>query len=443
MSLRPYQLRGAAWLANSRYAMLADDMGLGKSAQVVTAAQQAGARKAIVICPAIGVINWRREFEKWLPPGQVPELEIHSYTSIVRKPKLRAKLRDFKADVCIADEAHYLKNPRSKRTSRIYGPGCNQHGLIEHVGAFWPVTGTPALRDAMDLWPHFHALWPDLIRHTAGVLGRNQFMERYCTWRMTQYEAKVTGLRRDTLPELRMVLDLVMLRRTAAEVAPDMPKIMWPDPITIDAGPLNVELKEMEQHEEFDQLRRVLDAAGEDLTKDLYTAADPIVMASARRLTAVIKSGYIANLIYDELRAGLYDKIVIFAHHSEAISKVADALQSFDPILIQGGQTVESRQRAIDKFSNNNQCRVAVAQQQAANHLINLEAASQVAFVEQSWLHGENVQAAMRCRRLTQTRTVFVRTFGLKGSVDEQVNASLSNRARMYLQLMDDNNESI
>ena len=63
--LYPYQVAGAQFLAERASAMLADDMGIGKTAQAIAACDLAGVQTAVVVCPGIARENWKREFASW------------------------------------------------------------------------------------------------------------------------------------------------------------------------------------------------------------------------------------------------------------------------------------------------------------------------------------------------------------------------------------------
>ena len=76
MKLYPYQDFGRAWLWPKQYAILADDMGLGKSAQAITASRDFD--RILVVCPAIARENWAREFKMWRPDSHpVTPLQDH------------------------------------------------------------------------------------------------------------------------------------------------------------------------------------------------------------------------------------------------------------------------------------------------------------------------------------------------------------------------------
>src|SRR4051812_42505998 len=98
-------------------------MGLGKSAQGIRAADMLGCDRILVLCPAVGRINWSREFEKFSTRGfdgtvlltakdagsLTGRTTICSYDLATGSERLSALLRSSTWDLLIADECHYLK----------------------------------------------------------------------------------------------------------------------------------------------------------------------------------------------------------------------------------------------------------------------------------------------------------------------------------------------
>ena len=60
-----FQKEGVTFLSNNRSALLADQLGTGKTAQAIHACQQVGARSVLIICPASIKYNWKKETVKW------------------------------------------------------------------------------------------------------------------------------------------------------------------------------------------------------------------------------------------------------------------------------------------------------------------------------------------------------------------------------------------
>ena len=110
-----------------RKAILADDMGLGKTRQAIVAAthlEQVG--PYLVVCPASVKQNWVREIEivepdartaivgpKPPPVGDYDGWVVVNYDILERHFESLAA-REWKA--IVFDEAHYMKNYRSKRS---------------------------------------------------------------------------------------------------------------------------------------------------------------------------------------------------------------------------------------------------------------------------------------------------------------------------------------
>jgi SNF2 family DNA or RNA helicase len=418
MTLFPYQQAGADFLADRTKALLADGMGLGKTAQAIVAANKIGAQTVVVICPAIARINWRREFDMW---GAGQELYVESYDTIVRRKDARQRVQDMQPDVLILDEAHYLKSRTSKRTQSIYGRYCIGGGLSDTAGRVWLLTGTPAPNDVSELYPHLSGLWPDLLPSDKKF---HSFITRYCHVDATPFGIKVIGNKKDTLPELRSNLQSVMLRRRAEDVLKDLPPIVWQE-VEIEPDEISPELAALEGSEELKALRAVMD----DETIEMADV-EGVAMATLRRMTGAAKANVIGGMLADELGANAYDKVIVFAHHKEVIKSLRALLEDFDPVVINGETTNARRQEAIDRFQTDPSCRVFIGQIQACATAVTLHAASQVVFAEASWTPSDNAQAAKRAHRIGQTRPVMVRMIGLAGSIDAAVTRVLARKSR-------------
>lgn len=436
----PFQVVGAKWLAGRKRAMLADEMGLGKTIQAIQACDLVGARRVAVICPAIGRINWKREFAKWSLWG--PELYVESYDRLTASKKARDEFRAFRPDTLICDEAHYLKNRDAKRTGFVYGKWARGGGLASIPERVWLLTGTPAPNNATELWTHLRALWPDLLPtdpDDGQPFNLFQFADRYTNWLAAPGGGiKVIENKPKAIPELRTILQKIMLRRKVADVGLELPPLNWMPTYAVDAGSIDRELAKLEASPELEELRRVLEAAAADETRELYIDEDPILMATVARLTAELKAKPVGRLIADELADGAYEKIVIFAKHIASLDILAHELRAFDPVHIRGGQSDKERQRNIDAFQNKPEHRVILVQLDAGYHTITLTAATQVAFLELAWTPDINVQAAKRAHRIGQLQPVFVRNFALAGSLDDARQTVLSRKAKALLELLEE-----
>lgn len=417
-----YQNEGAEFLASRRFAFLADGMGLGKTVQAILACDIVRASSVVVVCPAVARVNWQREFSVWSRTAAI-KLYVLSYDKAAsRKADIPSTF-----DVLILDEGHYLKTRTTKRTKAIYGAMCRGDGVVSRAKRVWILSGTPCPNNAGELWPHLRALWPELITKGEKPLSYAEFLQRYCVLQETPYGPKVLGNRNQQ--ELRGILSQVMMRRLAEQVLKDLPPILFTT-ATVEADDVLPELAALENDPVVETLR---DAIKGDSSIDFANVA----VASLRRVTGAAKAPVIAKLISDELDAGAYDKVVVFAQHLEVIRLLVDNLSEYGVVSITGSTPPTLRQKAIDEFQTHPRVRVFVGQLQACSTAITLHAANQVIFVEQSWTPAENAQAAKRCHRIGQTKPVFVRMFGLAKSIDEAVTRVLVRKTQMIGELME------
>lgn len=430
MELFPYQKTGAEWLASKKVALLADDMGLGKSAQAIRAADALNLSVILVICPAIARINWKREFEKFGSSKLEPW--VVSYEGALKQSGCTFY------DLIIIDEAHYLKNKEAKRTKFILG----KKGLVHKAERVWALTGTPCPNHPAELWP---------LLFTFGITDfkYHEFVTMFCDSFQGTYGLQITGAKRKHIPMFRELLKPIMLRRLKEEVMTELPPIKY-DTVVVEPGEVALDEQTSfikycnppeavnELHEKLARERKLLEEAMKSVEGTTTVNANAMKLLEAlansistlRRYSGLQKVNPVAELIGQELENHAYEKIVIFAIHRDVIEGLRAGLTRFNPTTLYGGFTGEKQQKNIDRFQNNKYCRVMIANIQCAGTSITLTAAHQVAFVEQDWVPGNNAQAVMRCHRIGQNMPVFVRFFALANTIDEKITQILKRKTR-------------
>lgn len=424
LELFPFQVEGANFLAARRHAFLGDKMGLGKTPQAIVGAEAAGARKIAVACPAIARINWQREIDRWSIYGL--QAKIQSFDMLGMHKPLREEWAEFKPDVLVIDEAHYLKTPDTARTKALYGPHTRGDGLIQHAGACWRLSGTLAPNYAVEVYTHLRASFPQLLPGDGSYVD---FLRKYALWEIDLRRGyKIMGTK--NLGELRELLAPHLLRRLPEQVLPDMPEVMLgelPIPQDAAAGALR-ELRELEALAEVQELLSKMDDTEDPADVEPH-------IARYRRVCGLAKVPALVETIDEELTSGQYEKIVVFAQHREVIAGLVAGLNRHNPVKVWGGDSDKVRQQAVDVFQNKPQCRVFVGQLQAASTVITLTSASEILFAEQSWVPGDNEQAIYRLRRIGQKSRINARVSFLADSLDEAINRSVSRKVAGLLQL--------
>ena len=434
MKLFKYQETSVEWLVQKRFALLAHEMGLGKSAIVIAAADRLKIPKILIVCPSIARLTWQREFLKW---SSVPrDIQIMTKRSERPRPSSGVVLCSFdyatnnfhhlakeKYGLLVVDESHFLKSAEAKRTKAILGSS----GIVHSAYRTWFLTGTPMPN-------HPGELWPMLYTFKATPDNFYKFSFRFCEGYEFNGRRVITGARRKSLPELKELLDPLMLRYLKQDVLKDLPPVICSElPVEGELEKLTPELKE-----EMASLHSILKSLENKTPTEQLQALSILAssIATLRRYCAMMKVKPISDLIKEELTNGAYEKIIIFGIHREALSSLEQNLRAFNPVKIDGSVNPANRQKAIDAFQLDDTCRVFIGNIQASGTNITLTKASQVIFIEQSWVPGDNAQAIARAARIGQKNSVYVRVASLAGTVDEKVQAILFSKTSEITELL-------
>lgn len=445
--LLPHQEVGAAWLAARRQAFLADSMRVGKTPTSIRACDLVGAERILVLCPAVARMNWAREFVRfsqrerrpavWLsqtPSGPWNTMSICSYDLAIRN-SVKSKLSSVAWEVVILDEAHYLKEPTTQRTVDAY--------RLAKGARCWRLSGTPAPNHYGELYTHLA---------TAGLFrgGYTDFLEAYCEWYRDEYD-QIRVKRSRNHEQLRRLLAPFLLRRRLEEVVKGLPMMSF-ETVVVEATPpdvntwlpsvaLGMESKETVQAKmgaELAAIESILTVMkdGPEALESLSTLQGPKT-TSARRWLGLSKVPAVVEIITNELKADEYRKIVLFAWHADVMKYLLIKLQAFHPVLLFGGTPAIKREAHLRRFQTNPKCQVFIGQVAAAGVAIDLSVAHEVAFVECSWVPGDNAQAAMRIHNLKQTMPVRCRFFSVADSLDERITQIIKRKTKDLTALFD------
>ena len=434
-ALHSYQHVGARFLAERNVAFLLDTMGLGKTIQAIRGADLVGARRILVLCPAIARIGWAREFQAWQTTDRSiavvrsgsdlqkqdvigADVLLVSYTMLASEKSRRALLTR-RNQVLICDEAHSLKEPKAVRTRAVYGSRINRAtGLAALADRVWLLTGTLFPNHPAEVWTHLAALLPAQLEEVVGSRRKADFIERFC---VTTEDGRIVGGKR--IDELTAILRPHALRRTLDDVALELPPLTWSN-VTIEPDKLPPK-PEMAPEE----LAVVESARSKILDGESLTAADLMHISTLKRWVGVAKAPAVADLLSQET-----EPTVVFAVHSAVIDTLAASLLRGECAVIDGRTPVNARQDAIDNFQAG-KVRVLICQMAIASTALTLTAAAHVVFAESSWTPSDMAQAATRCHRIRQTRPVLCRVVSLAGSLDEIVNAVIVRKMSVISQI--------
>lgn len=432
-----------------------DEQGVGKTIEAIRAADLRMVGGLTVISPSVARVNWARELAKFgvLPrstyvietskkpiPRDVDVLIVSQ--DMIANPTVLNQLRRTRRAILIVDEAHGFKNPLAARTKALYGEECDRvGGLSEMADCVWPMTGTPMPNHAGELWPHLRALAPNRILNDAGKpMGYVEFLRRFTFGRPGPHKWVVMGNR--NVPELKRRLAGFSIRRRKKDVLKDLPPMFFSEVAVAPDLQMVKQVRDLEKDEEYAALDAILHVARQE-TGEIEQADDVFVerlageqMSRIRRLIGVLKVAPAAQLVAQEMEDPEY-KLILFAHHKAVIAELAERLAEFNPVVLTGATSTKNRQAAIDRFQTDPETRLFIGQTDACNSAITLTAASNVLFVEPSWVPAINAQAAARAHRIGQKSTVFARFLVLSGTLDEAITSVLRRKTAAIAEILD------
>lgn len=416
--LMAFQNAGVEEILARRNVLLADEPGLGKTAQVISylnIVQLPPEHKILIICPASLKLNWVREFLKFGSRGSyyikvlahgkdkiqgcsivtgIPHNVVIVNYDLLKSKFIFDQLHDFKATIVVCDEAHYLKNAKALRSK-------NTAALVKRATEkAIMVTGTPLVNRPIELYNILKMIDPDTMHPFEDY---RRYAYRFCAAHNGRWGFDVSGSSNEE--ELNMRLRAhCMIRRTADEVLPQLPEAFL-QILPFEQDKHTKKIVEQEFRFTFDDLKKHPEK-GEigDLAKLRHDLALAKLPASIQAISDLLDS---------------VKKVIVFAHHRDVMDGLMAGLAEFKPVNLSGGMSPEKKQKAVDAFQNDPEVRVFVGQIQAAGVGITLTAAANVEFVETSWVPGEIDQAVKRAKRIGQHSHVTARFHIVEKSLDE------------------------
>lgn len=427
-TLLPYQKAGIKYAVAAGRSFIADDMGLGKTVQAIGAVEYANSYPTVVVCPAGLVLNWRDEFNKWLPHrrvavvtnrSQFPEkgtfdVLVVGYPNITHWNKLLLGYNGY-----VFDESHYAKSPTAQRTkASIKMARSAAEGALVLCLTGTPITNRPAeyasQLDILGQLNRFGGLW-GFYRRYCGA-----FRDRFGQWH-------VDGA--TNLDELNETLrSICYIRRTKEQVLEELPPVRHSRLVVSGTSAGMKEYREAEA----DIIAYIVGRAEEiarELGKSPRSAAvvakikaesnEHLVRISVlRKLAAKAKMESVYEWIDQKIGAG--EKVVVAAHHREIVDGIAN---HYCGLKIQGGMSVEDVQEAKLKFQTGtiDEAPIIALSIQAAKTGHTLTASQEVLFVELPWSPADVDQTYSRCHRLGQKGSVMSTYILAAGTIDEEI----------------------
>lgn len=440
--------------------LLADEPGLGKTAQALLAAQAADAFPLLVVAPNVVKTNWAHEVGMWTPQrratvvhGDGERIDGFADVVIVNYELLDRHvgwLGDLGFRGMVVDEAHFIKNKGSQRSQHVLA-------VSERIRArtarplLMALTGTPLINDIEDFRAIWQFLgWIDDTKPLASLLTALEGTE------LTPADPGFYAAARTS------VIDMGIVRRRKADVVADIPARRVADlPVELDgAAGRSIRAAEAALAErlvsryrsavqaraessvandgvegEFDlELARRVAAAE---LKDSSSRADGENVFSMVRRIGQAKAGLAAD--YAAQLARNVGKVVFFAKHVDVMDQAEKTFadRGIGYASIRGDQTPKTREKNITAFTSDPDVSIAVCSLTAAGVGLNLQVASNLVLAELSWTHAEQTQAIDRIHRIGQAEPVTAWRIIAAQTIDSTIAELIDSKSGLAARALD------
>jgi SNF2 family DNA or RNA helicase len=492
--LFPHQRAGVEFLATARRALLADEPGLGKTAQAIRALKKLHDRgeqvfPALVVCPNTLKKNWEREFDRWWPGVNVTVIngsatqrraqfdqqsdvivinweslrthsKLSSYGSIAlaRCPDCKGhdsritpsrcevhqrELNEFDFKAVVADEIHRSKDPKSKQTRALWAASGN-------ADIRFALTGTPIAKDVVDLWPILHWIspseWP----------SKTKWIDRMIDTMLNAFGGMmVLGVKPHMENEFYASINPRLRRMLKSRVLPWLPEIIN-ERRDVEMGAKQAKAyKQMLDHmialiEKEDgtmgdsvvapnpltQALRLLQLSSSyaDVTIDPVTGEEKVLLSDPSCKV---------DALMDDIKNGDFseDSVAVCAVSRQLIEILSARLtkEGIEHGLITGAQDQDERQKSIDDFQNG-KTKWILFTAQAGGVGVTLTKARRLVMLQRPWSLVDHKQALDRVHRIGSEihDSVIITDYVTENTIEERVIQALDTKADNFEQIVRD-----
>jgi len=420
--LRPYQKQGLRWLSylhkNSLGGCLADDMGLGKTLQtlcLLSTIYPKQKKSSIIVMPRSLLFNWENEIKKFCPHltfyvyyGTHSDITAAKKFNLILTTygKLRSDISIFEQEkfyYTILDESQNVKNVNAQVSKAV---------MLLNSSHRLALSGTPIENNLYELYSLFRFLNPAMF---GSIQDFNKF---YATPIIKENDSFA-------MHELKKKIYPFILRRIKKDVLKDLPEKIE-QVLYVEMSKQQRHLYEQRRTFFYDMIKKQVASNGiqnsqfmiiQALTELRQIASIPEAR-SDDRITSP-KREILIEKVVDAVLNG--HKILIFANFLKGIEKVSEDLEKNNiEHLVMTGST-RNRKELVEKFQNDENCKVFVITIKTGSLGLNLTAADIVFIFDPWWNSSVETQAVDRTHRIGQDKTVFSYKLITENSIEEKI----------------------
>ena len=420
-TLKPFQEAGLSWLIYTKRGLLADEMGLGKTLQALCALCSLRAFPAMIVVPPHLVRNWQSEIGRFiridgkmprvhvikgLKPYKLPEADIYIMHYLLLRG-WKEILPNIAFRAVIFDEVQELRRAGTEKYSAA-------SLLAESCERVIGLSGTPIYNQGGEIWNvvnildyHFLGDWESFTREWCYGYGNNIVIKP---------ELLGEHLRREG----------IMLRRTKAEVLPELPekrRLVQ----EIDADDALYKKLMAPVLEKLSLLRK-----GDEMNASVRALLMDQICQGERQATGIAKAAYVCQFVRALLENG--ERVLLFAHHHAVMDIYRDELKAFSPVFVTGRESSAQKEQAVQDFMQDRTQLCCISLRAAAG--LNLQKATCVVFGELDWSPAVHSQAEDRAHRIGQKDSLLCYYLVSPGGSDSDVQEALGLKVSQFMGLM-------
>lgn len=416
--LDDYQKVGVGFLINAKHAILADDAGLGKTLQTIAAFLEINAQKVLVVTKKSLIYNWVYEMKKWFnldaaifttASKAIPDARVvvTNYESVMIKLDW---FKDATWDVLVCDEAAYIKNRKAARSKAIAT-------IAKDVPYVWLLTATPMPNNTSEIWHLLHVLYPEKFTSFW------RFCEQYCYMEDGYFGGKtfLPGIKNKA--SFQRLVETIMLRRDK--------KLLKLPPISYEDVHLKLNKDEAKMYVDIAENLMTIINGNMLVTPSAVAQITRLrqITCSPKLLGADVPSSKVETLkdLLEEYTQN--HKVLVFTNFAEYVKVLEKELKGYNPVKVIGEMSAKARQDAVDKFTNEETCKVLIGTIKAMGEGLNIQKADVVIFTDKDWNPSNNyIQAVGRAYRRGQENPVHVISLIAENTIDEHVEEVLKEK---------------
>lgn len=403
---REYQRVAAELILQQRRIMVADDLGLGKSCSAITTFTCPETLPALIVCQTHLPVQWERELHKFIPDSRSHIIKKRSAYDIIRAMEKEGSDRNDFPDVVITsysklagwsdvlagkvrsvvfDEIQELRHAdtdKYRAAEAISSSACYCVGL----------SATPVYNRGSEMYNIMEIIKPDSL---------GQWPEFAMEWCGSKYANRKTSSVHDPKAFGTYLREQgLMIRRTRADVGRELPNLIK-IPHYVESNP--EALKKIED-DILALARTVMDAESTFTQKG---QASQEMDWKLRHATGVAKAPYVAEFVKMLLEAE-EPKVLLFGWHRDVYDVWMKKLAKYEPALFTGSESAAQKDKAAQRFINDEKCRVMIMSVRSGAGLDGLQYSScRVAVVgELDWSPEVHNQGIGRLQRDGQDKQI-------------------------------------